>query len=175
MQMNHTNPSSRQTLSDSQLLAECEVDTLRASGPGGQKRNKTESAVRLRHGPSGIMVIASESRSQTENRARALKRLRQALALRLRHEASDVTLDIVRGGIDKAGRLRMGQRDARYLPIASALLDLLAAHQGSLRDVAQSLGLTTGQLSGFITSDEDLMAEANRIRAALGLKPLRGD
>src|SRR5437870_13852726 len=71
-------------LTDGQLLAQCEVDTYRASGPGGQKRNKTSSAVRLRHPPSGLLVIAEESRSQHENKAKALKWLRQALYLRLR-------------------------------------------------------------------------------------------
>src|SRR5438067_4353366 len=76
------------SLSDEQLLAQCEVDTYRASGPGGQKRNKTSSAVRLRHPPSGLLVIAEESRSQHENRARALRRLRQALYLRVRDELS---------------------------------------------------------------------------------------
>src|SRR6516162_2765942 len=73
-------------LSDARLLAQCEVDTYRASGPGGQKRNKTSSAVRLRHPPSGLLVIAEESRSQHENRARELKRLRQALYLKLRQD-----------------------------------------------------------------------------------------
>src|SRR5690349_6912716 len=72
--------------SDAQLLAQCEVDTYRASGPGGQKRNKTSSAVRVRHQPSGLIVIAEESRSQHENKARALKRLRQVFYLRLRQE-----------------------------------------------------------------------------------------
>jgi protein subunit release factor B len=51
-------------LSDDELLRQCAVDTYRASGPGGQKRNKTSSAVRLRHLPSGLSVIAEESRSQ---------------------------------------------------------------------------------------------------------------
>src|SRR6201747_3057784 len=73
-------------LSDEQLLAQCEVDTYRASGPGGQKRNKTSSAVRLRHPPSGLIVIAEESRSQHENRERALRRLRRALFLKLRDD-----------------------------------------------------------------------------------------
>src|SRR5256885_2336362 len=71
-------------LNDTQLLAQCEVDTYRASGPGGQKRNKTSSAVRIRHLPSGLLVIAEESRSQHENRAKALKRVRQAFYLQLR-------------------------------------------------------------------------------------------
>src|SRR3954467_5968463 len=73
-------------LSDERLLAQCAVDTYRASGPGGQKRNKTSSAVRIRHPPSGLLVIAEESRSQHENRARALRRLRQAFFLKVREE-----------------------------------------------------------------------------------------
>src|SRR5216684_4716125 len=75
-------------LTDAQLLAQCAVDTYRASGPGGQKRNKTSSAVRLRHLPSGLIVIAEESRSQHENRARGLRRMRQALYLKLREPLS---------------------------------------------------------------------------------------
>src|SRR3954466_12744760 len=78
-------------LTDDQLLAQWEVDTYRASGPGGQKRNKTSSAVRLRHPPSGLIVIAEESRSQHENRARALRRLRKALFLQVRDELAPGT------------------------------------------------------------------------------------
>src|SRR5579859_4717913 len=76
-------------LTDAALLAQCAVDTYRASGPGGQKRNKTSSAVRLRHEPSGLIVIAEESRSQHENRVRALRRLREALHLKLREEPAE--------------------------------------------------------------------------------------
>src|SRR4051812_3832865 len=160
-------------LTDPQLLAQCDADTYRGPGPGGQKRNKTDSAVRLRHKPTGLIVIAGESRSQHENRTRALKRLREALAVRIRHEVTDATLDAVRACIDKSGRLNVGKRDARYLPAAGALLDLLVAHAGSVGDVAKRLGLTTGNVSKFLTGDEDVMTEANRIRAAFGLKPLR--
>ena len=71
-------------LTEAQLLGQCDVDTYRASGPGGQKRNKTSSAVRLRHGPSGLIVIAEESRSQHENKAKALARLRREFYLKLR-------------------------------------------------------------------------------------------
>jgi hypothetical protein len=160
--------------SDPQLLAECDVDTYRGPGPGGQKRNKTDSAVRLRHKPTGLIVIAGESRSQHENRTRALKRLREALALRIRHDiTTDGTPDAIAACIEKTGRLGVGRRDARYLPCAGAMLDLVAAHEGSVRDVAKRLGLTTGNVSKFLTGDEDVMTEANRIRAAFGLKPLR--
>src|SRR5437588_12556779 len=89
-------------LSDPQLLAECLVDTYRASGPGGQKRNKTSSAVRLRHQPSGVIVIAEESRSQHENKARALRRLRRDLALQVREPmANPASLDLAVGKKDQ--------------------------------------------------------------------------
>src|SRR6478672_1087724 len=87
MPMSATRPprSTWSALPADRLLAQCEVDTYRASGPGGQKRNKTSSAVRLRHPPTGLIVIAEESRSQHENKAKALRRLRRALYLELRN------------------------------------------------------------------------------------------
>lgn len=75
-------------LDDAALLLECEFDTYRARGPGGQKRNKTDSAVRLRHRPSGLMAIAVETRSQHQNKAHALRRLRHALAVQVRRLTS---------------------------------------------------------------------------------------
>ncbi|HKB41951.1 MAG TPA: peptide chain release factor-like protein, partial [Gemmataceae bacterium] len=106
-------------LTDDQLLAQCEVDTYRASGPGGQKRNKTSSAVRLRHPPTGLIVIAEESRSQHENRARALKRLRQALFLKLREELAPQAVldhDDYRDARGPDGRLHLGRKDPRFWP-----------------------------------------------------------
>jgi protein subunit release factor B len=66
------------------LLAECDVMPFKSSGPGGQKKNKTESSVRVRHRPSGIVRIATESRSQTRNRELALERVHRALLERRR-------------------------------------------------------------------------------------------
>jgi len=51
------------------------VETYRSSGPGGQRKNKTETSVRLKHLPSGITVIATEHRSQAQNRELAFERL----------------------------------------------------------------------------------------------------
>ena len=69
--------------SDEELLRECRVDTLRAGGKGGQHRNVTDSAVRLTHLPTGIVVVAGERRSQHRNRTVALARMRQRLGERL--------------------------------------------------------------------------------------------
>src|SRR5207245_2039264 len=59
----------------SRLEKEVKVETFRAGGPGGQHRNVTESAVRLTHFPSGVVVVAAESRSQHRNRDTAFERL----------------------------------------------------------------------------------------------------
>src|SRR5215210_932053 len=111
-------------LPDAQLLPRSEGATYRASGPGGQRRNKTSSAVRLRHPPSGLLVIAEESRSQHQNKARALRRLRQALYLRLREE---LTADALTPGAvarlpdytqarGADGRLHLSVKDPRFWP-----------------------------------------------------------
>ena len=60
------------------------IEFYRGSGPGGQHRNVTDSAVRIRHLPTGIVAQASESRSQAQNREVAMERLRMALEKRER-------------------------------------------------------------------------------------------
>lgn len=62
------------------LLRECKVETFRSSGPGGQHVNKTESAVRLTHVPSGVVVTSRQERSQHRNKALCLQRLRKKVA-----------------------------------------------------------------------------------------------
>lgn len=62
------------------LLAECDEEFFVAGGPGGQHRNKTASGVRLLHRPTGLLVTATERRSQAQNRGEALARLRERLA-----------------------------------------------------------------------------------------------
>jgi hypothetical protein len=170
------------TLEDAQLLAQCEVDTYRASGPGGQKRNKTSSAVRLRHPPSGLIVIAEESRSQHENRARALRRLRQALYLRIREEVPPEALDpnaLARcpdwqDARNDDGRLSLGRKDPRFWPAAGIVLDVLNSVGARVSDAAAALGISTANLIDFLTTDPKVWEQANQSRTRFGLKPLRG-
>lgn len=62
--------------SDEALLAECRVDVFRATGPGGQGVNTADSAVRLTHEPTGIVVVCRRERSQLRNKEECLERLR---------------------------------------------------------------------------------------------------
>jgi len=64
---------------DDALLAECDVQVFRASGPGGQSVNTTDSAVRLIHGPTDIRVQSQQERSQLRNKQICIKRLREKL------------------------------------------------------------------------------------------------
>ncbi len=163
-------------LDDAALLAQCDVDTFRARGPGGQKRNKTDSAVRLRHRPTGVMSRGVESRSQHENRARALKRLRQTIALDVRgsvdletYQPSATLLACVR----EHRKLAVGRRDARRPSVVAEVLDVVLASQGRVSTAAQHLGVTTGNLSAFVGADGKTKAAVNQLRRAFGLRPLR--
>jgi hypothetical protein len=156
------------------------VDTYRASGPGGQKRNKTSSAVRLRHPPTGLIVIAEESRSQHENKARALRRLWHALFLQLRDPLPpDVTPEAVaahpdyREARDAGGRLDMNPKNPRFWPAVGVVLDVLAAVEARVGDAAGLLGVSTGNLIDFLRTDPKVWQEANRLRTVSGQKPLR--
>ena len=162
-------------LTDDQLLAQCEVDAYRASGPGGQKRNKTSSAVRLRHPPSGLLVIAEESRSQHENKAKALRRLRRALYLDLREPAPATAprhpeFAPARGA---DGRLHLSVKDPRFWPAAGVVLDVLAAVEARVGEAAELLGTSTGNLIDFLQTDPKLWQAANQLRTRFGQKPLR--
>jgi ribosome-associated protein len=71
-----------------EIERQCTVEFTRGSGPGGQHRNKTETAVRLTHLPSGLVVVAADSRSQAQNRKNALRRLAERLVQIERDEAA---------------------------------------------------------------------------------------
>ncbi len=162
------------TASDEDLLKVCAVDAYRASGPGGQKRNKTSSAIRLRHQPTGLMVISEESRSQHENKARALRRLRLTCALSLRVQVDDVKPIAARVAeyCDRSGRFRISSKNSEFGLLAAEILDVIAAYRGQLRGTAEALGLSSGQLSRFLTDEPKVLAAVNQIRHEHGLRGL---
>lgn len=77
------------------------ADTFRSSGPGGQHRNKTDSAVRLTHIPTGTVVTATEERSQHLNRLVAWQRLESKLGAEAEAERADATNQIRRDQLDE--------------------------------------------------------------------------
>lgn len=159
-------------LSDAALLAQCEVDRFRASGPGGQKRNKTDSAVRLRHLPTGLAAEASESRSQHENRARAVARLRLRVVLELRCAVDRDGYAPSTELLEALGR-RAGRRSGPPLIALGELFDVLEAAGWQLSEAARLLGVSTSAVGRLLKHGDEIWRAASERRAALGLQPLR--
>ncbi len=90
---------------------ELEITFFRASGPGGQHRNRRETGVRIRHLPTGIVVSATERRSQADNRAVARERLAEALERLTRRRAHRVATRPTRASRER--RLAAKERRAR--------------------------------------------------------------
>jgi hypothetical protein len=159
-------------LSDAELFAQCEFDRFRASGPGGQKRNKTESAVRLRHTPTGLQSEANESRSQHENRVRALRRLRLTLALSLRAPVSLADYRPLSVLVDALAK-PPGPRAPSRLAAFAALFDVLEAAGWRVSDAASALGASSAAIGRLLAADDDVWRAAAERRKAHGLAPLR--
>lgn len=194
-----TQPRRRDSLKldDEALLLECEVDLFRSHGPGGQKRNKTDSAVRLRHGPTGLSSVGVESRSQHENKARALRRLRHTLALhdrwltdlrdyrpsplldgyrtrsRGRRRASEEDTPEAAAGAEEGAGLAINLKNEDYPVVLREVLDVLFACDLRVSEAAEALRLTTSQLVKFLRNDGLAWGHVNQQRVARGEKALR--
>ncbi|EEF43017.1 peptide chain release factor, putative [Ricinus communis] len=157
-------------------MRQCEMDTYKASGPGGQHRNKRESAVRIKHLPTGIISQAVEDRSQHKNRASALRRLRTLLALKVRNavylDAYSPPPELLQilppkstiRGSDCGPQI--GPNNPKFVLGMQALLDLVFAVEGSVSEAAKFLGLSTGALSRLILSDDSLRLAVNELRTS---------
>jgi hypothetical protein len=139
------------------LLAECDVQTFRGPGPGGQHRNKTSSAVRVTHRPTGLAGVATNKRSQVDNRREATLELRRAIALSIRRPVGDV--DPLPGVL------------GRLIVVAQAL-DALEENGWSLRDAAAALATTTGQLVRRLSLEPEALTLVNARRRTMGLKSI---
>jgi len=144
-------------MDDQHLMRECREERYRASGPGGQRRNKVATAVRLRHEDSGVVVQAGESRSLEENRQRAAKRLRERIAIEVR-----APFDLKSPALPEEfapyrsgdGKLKVNKSNPHYPIVVATVLDALAAAEGSYARAAAALGVTTSQLMRFLQTDQ---------------------
>ena len=169
--------------SDDELLAECDIHIYKASGPGGQHRNKVSSAIRYKHRPTGISAVANDSRSQHTNRRKALTRLRMNLALRLRHpvlpkqdELPPTVIECIfspkKRDATSLKRFQIGHRDHRFWPVTAHLLDWLDAAEGRLSPVARRMGISTSNLTSVLKSERHLLATAQEIRKNHNQRPI---
>lgn len=172
-------------LSPEDFLQQCTLQFNRRSGPGGQHRNKTETAVTLTHQPTGIRAEASERRQQAENRGVAIERLRTILALQVRSPwaerlaANDANLPLVQHPAYAVWKRRMAGGTApaaRHRDFAILLvltIDVLVSQQGQMSATAKLLQTSSGQLSRIWRQDGQVMAWVNDYRRSLGLGYLR--
>ena len=173
------------SLTDEKILAQCDIHIYKASGPGGQHRNKVSSAVRLKHKMTAITATANDSRSQHSNRKMAMQRLRMNIALRLRspipptHEEPnlpDILAECIhvasKGQRAGSARLTISRKNPRFWSVAALLLDLLAGAEGKLAQVSARLGITTGNLTSVLKSDRHLLAAVQEIRKNHNIRPI---
>jgi len=98
-----------------QLEKEVEFTAYQASGPGGQHRNRTFSAIRARHIPTGVVVTAADSRSQLRNRKIALERLRERLIEHFHEDPPRVPTRKSKAAREREKRNRQKQADKKKL------------------------------------------------------------
>ena len=149
-------------LSDEELIKLCKTDHYIATGNGGQKRNKTSSAVRLSLKDSSISASASDDRQQSVNKLHALRRLRLAIALEMREEPEPWL-----------GQWNMNPKNAQYPLFIACLSDHLSKQNWQVSEVAKALNLSTGKLIKIIAKDDSFWQFVNAERQKAGHKVLK--
>jgi len=91
------------------------VETFRSRGPGGQRKNKTETAIRLKHIPSGVTVIATEHRTQAQNKKLAFQRLRERLLKLSKPKKPRIPTSIPKRALEKKKEEKRIQSGKKHL------------------------------------------------------------
>lgn len=162
------------SLPTDKLLEQCLVRRTRHSGPGGQHRNKVETAIEIIHQPTGVSAFATERRSQDQNRTVAISRLRVLLAVRVRCvdrelvEPSERWVRRCRGE-----KIVCSERHDDFPAMLAEALDAIAAKESDVRRAAAALGCSSTQLIRFVAKVPDALRQVNQQREGRGLKPLK--
>jgi hypothetical protein len=168
----HDNPHPA-SLDQKTLLSQCDERRLRRSGPGGQHRNKVETAVILRHRETDIEAEANERRSVAENRRVAIKRLRLRLALTIRRPVETESTSTLWSERCNNGRLAVNVDHADFPTLLAEALDVLVMFSFDIKLAANRLDLTSSQLVGLLKKEPRAFQLLNTKRESLGLKRLR--
>jgi hypothetical protein len=162
-------------LPDAKLAKQCRVTFGRASGPGGQHRNKVETSVSILHEPTGIEATAAERRSQSQNQHMARRRLRLKLARKVRtamnpkrYACSDLWRQRRQGN-----KLPVNPKHKDYAALLAEALDVVTACRFDVGGAAGVLGVTMSQLARLIRHDRHAFAWLNEGRTARGLPALK--
>lgn len=158
-----------------ELLEQCTLTLLRRGGPGGQHRNKVETAVGIEHLPTGVSAEASERRSQSENRRVAIQRLRLNLAVDHRASATSEqqTPSPLWQSRVKGTRIAVSTEHEDFPALLSELLDYLTAAQLDMSSAAEHFHVTSSQLVNLLRSYPPALATVNAQRSSQGLGKLR--
>ena len=161
-------------LPESLLLEQCLVRRTRHTGPGGQHRNKVETAIEIVHTPTGITTFAAERRSQEANRQVAVFRMRLLLAIRLRAvEAAEVIPSQLWTSRCRNQRISCNETHEDYPTLLAEALDAVDAKEYDVRRAAAALGCSTTQLVRFIAKNSEAWTSVNAERVSRGLNRLQ--
>ncbi len=161
-------------LAEAEIIKQCVFTKGRASGPGGQHRNKVETKVTVTHQPSRIEAHASERRSAEENRRVAIRRLRLALAIRVRCEVpiGDARSELWRSRCSAEGRVACNTEHHDYPALLAEALDMVHACGLDVKKAAARLLCSASQLIKLIQQHPAAIEDLNRQRAKAGEHPL---